>query len=122
VDAALSSSPHPERRSLRRDLRRAGLFDPKADPRAEVARFVRDHLFGLRPYHYATIADGLVAVALAARSILENLPRAAHPTVRERIILWEEALTTDALPRAIASDPLPRSLPRVAKWIDAAAG
>lgn len=110
VTAALSAAPHPERRSIRADLRRGELFDPKADARAEVGRFVRDHLYGLRPYHYPTLSAGLLAVALAARSILEGLPRAAHPAARERVMLWEEALTTDALPRAMAIDPVAKRI------------
>jgi hypothetical protein len=97
--AALEGRPHPARRMIRRDLIGAGLFDPRADATKEAARFVRDHLFGLHPFRAPTLAWGLGALALALARILEALPAAAHPAVRERILLWEDALSS---PEALA--------------------
>ncbi len=97
VDAALTGAPHPRSREVRRALRR--MSGPRGTAQAQAARFVRDHLFGLRPYHYATLADGLCALALAAHRVVTDLPaRDAAIAARERVMLWEEALTTDALP------------------------
>lgn len=95
--AALSGSPHPRAVAIAADQRRAGLFDPGADPRAEVARFVRDQLFGLEPYRFGTLAEGLLALALASARILHELPAEAHPEARRRIMLWESALLAPSL-------------------------
>ncbi|MEQ9498657.1 MAG: YkgJ family cysteine cluster protein [Deltaproteobacteria bacterium] len=91
---------------------------PRELAHLEATRFVRDHLFGLRLYHYATLAEGLVALTLAAHHILTDLPRRdPHIAARERVMLWEEALTTNALPRLMTS-PSP-DLRGVAALIDA---
>jgi Fe-S-cluster containining protein len=107
--------------------RRAGATNSEANeirsPRElahlEATRFVRDHLFGLRPYHYATLAEGLAALTLAAHRILADLPRRdPHIAARERVMLWEEALTTNALPRLMTSSDA-YDLGRIAALIDA---
>lgn len=106
VEAALLGARHPQSRDVRRTLRplRSARGDRPDEDRAlaneEATRFVRDHLFGLRPYHYASLADGLGALALAAHRIVTGLPRREVAlAARERVMLWEEALTTDAMPR-----------------------
>lgn len=118
--AATSGEPHPDAPALRRAMRATGLGGRASEAAGEADRFVRDYLYGLRPYHYATIAGGLLAVAMAAHRILTKLPRrGAHPVARERVLTWEEALTTDALPRVMASFPLAGDIASVAGQIDA---
>ncbi len=110
-------------RSSRRsgaDVRDANEFrSPSELAHLEATRFVRDHLFGLRPYHYATLAEGLAALTLAAHRILTDLPRRdPHIAARERVMLWEEALTTNALPRLMASSDA-HDLGRIAALVEA---
>ena len=94
IGEALSGAPHPGRARILEHLRAVSLHDPSADPREEVGRFVRDHLFGLQLYRFSTLSAGLLALGLAAAAILRDLPAdAAHPEARTRILLWEQALT-----------------------------
>ena len=53
---------------------------------------MRDHLFGLRPWHAATLGGGLLALAMAIARL-----RAArnHPELRVQIALWEDLLADD---------------------------
>jgi hypothetical protein len=100
---ALEGSRHHLHTTIERDARACGLFDPHADPRAEVGRFVRDFVFGLQFFRFGTIAEGLLALTLAASRVLHDLPEAAHPRARERIILWEGALASRQMPQLMGS-------------------
>jgi len=94
--AAVSGAPHPHRRMILDDLKRGGLHRARADARAEIGRFVRDHLFGLRPYQHATLTRGLFAITWATVDLLST-PDASHPEVRSRIMLWEDAFVSPGL-------------------------
>lgn len=94
--AALAGKPHPHERMILSDLSQAGLQKPKASARAEVGRFVRDHLFGLRAYQHATLARGLFALSWAVADLAQHLDE-PHPRVRARIMLWEDAFVSPTL-------------------------
>ncbi|MGF1511198.1 MAG: hypothetical protein ACFB9M_17025 [Myxococcota bacterium] len=87
MSAAFSGRPHPRADELRADLLRAGLSRTDAVGEGEVYRFVRDHLFGLRPCHHGSLARGLFALTLAA---LDVLRQPNHVETRLRIMLWED--------------------------------
>lgn len=99
---ALKRRRHPNHRLIEQSLKRADLFEPAADPRAEVARFLRDYLGGLRLYRFTTLADGLYAAVLATWAILDGAPD--HPRTRERIMLWEDALLSPLLRAMLGRD------------------
>lgn len=120
---ALMGAPHLRRRVIREDLEMAGLYAPRADARLETGRFVRDFVFGLQLYHYPTLSSGLLAAGLASARILHDLPKAAHPIARERIMLWENVLMSTVLPALLGPrGPLASiagSLSRVEHELDA---
>jgi hypothetical protein len=95
VARVLRRNEHPNARAIRADLSRAGLLRSKADPLAEVVRFVRDWIFALEPYRFSSLSAALLAIALAVSEILRG--RATHPRVRTRIMLWEGALLARSL-------------------------
>lgn len=106
---ALDGEEHALHGLIVRHQKAGGLYEPGADPVAEVGRFVRDHVFGLQLYRYSTLASGLVALGLAAARILYRLPEEAHPAARERIMLWENVLATRTLVGLLgASGPVAR--------------
>lgn len=107
--AALSGRPHPHRAMIHADLRRGRLFRPRASAQAEIGRFVRDHLFGLRPYQHGTLTRGLFALTWAVADLVRL--DAPHPEVRSRIMLWEDAFVSPGLravlgPRGPLADAL----------------
>ena len=90
------------------------------DPRREAVRFVRDYLSGLRIYRFTTLADGILAAALALHAILVDRPD--HPLARERIMLWEDALLSPVMRALMGADgPLARvsaSIGNVARQVE----
>ena len=94
--AALSGAAHPHRGMIERDLKQARLHRPRASGRAEIGRFVRDHLFGLRPYQHGSLTRGLFALTWAVTDLLGHVD-APHPEVRMRIMLWEDAFVSPTL-------------------------
>lgn len=95
LTCALKQRRHPNHALIEESLKRVDLYRPDADVEAEVARFVRDYLGGLRLYRFTTLAGGLYAAVLAVWAILHGAPD--HPLVRERIMLWEDALLSPVL-------------------------
>lgn len=97
VWAALRGEPHPLAASIRRAQRMRGPV-PRSSPQAEAARFVRDHLYGLRIWEASTLARGLLTLAVALHGVLHGLPRRqAFSAARLRIMLQEDALTSSRL-------------------------
>lgn len=97
VWAALRGEAHPLA-SLIRHSQRARPPEPQSSPRAEAARFVRDHLYGLRIWEASTLARGLLTLAVALHGVLHELPRRQpFRAVRTRIMLQEDALTSARL-------------------------
>lgn len=108
--AALSGAQHPHRPLIERDLRQAGLHHPRASARAEIARFARDHLFGLRPYQHGSLVRGLFALTWAVADLSRH-EDAPHPEVRMRIMLWEDAFVSPTLRAVVGpSGPLTDAL------------
>lgn len=97
VWAALRQEPHPQARRIRARQRQVA-FTPRSTPEAEAARFVRDHLFGLRLWEASTLARGLLTLGVAVHGILDQLPRRSpFFTARLRVMLQEDALTSSRL-------------------------
>ncbi len=117
--AAIGGTPHPQQHAVVRDLRRANLDRPRRSVEREVARFVRDHLFGLRPYQHPSLARGLFALSFAVADILSDSER-THTEARTRIMLWEDAFVSPALRAVLGPDgPLASELAdvgRVRAW------
>jgi Fe-S-cluster containining protein len=118
--AALGRRRHPNHGPIEEGLHRAGLHRPLEDPRRECVRFLRDYLSGLRIYRFTTLADGLLAAALALHSILAGDP--SHPLARERIMLWEDAMLSPVLRALLGADgplaPVSASIANVARQVD----
>lgn len=97
VWAALRGEAHPLSTSIRQAQRVRGPV-PRSSPQAEAARFVRDHLYGLRIWEASTLARGLLTLAVALHGVLHQLPaRQAFTAARLRIMLQEDALTSSRL-------------------------
>ena len=97
VWAALRGEPHPLAASIRL-AQRARAPVPRSSPQAEAARFVRDHLYGLRIWEASTLARGLLTLAVALHGVLHQLPRRQpFSAARLRIMLQEDALTSSRL-------------------------
>lgn len=95
LTAALTGDDHPLGEGIRQDLLHAGLHQADADVGAEIDRFVRDHLYGVRFLHHGSVARGLFGLTLAAGDLLRVVPR-GHLEVRVRIMLWEDVFVSPA--------------------------
>lgn len=93
LHAALLEGEHPMWPQIQADLIRVQAFRPQASAEAEIDRFLRDHLFGLRLYHHESVSRGLFALSLATTDLW--LRRAdGHARTRARIMMWEDAFAS----------------------------
>jgi len=90
LQAAVAGGLHPLAESHRRDLAASTLVGGPGDVDGELDRFVRDHLFGLRPLHHGTLARGLFALALALADLRDRRQQ-GHRELRIALMMWEDA-------------------------------
>lgn len=89
--------------TLRRRVQEAGLQidpdDPSHDGEAELARFVRDHLFGLRPFQQVTLTHGLALLALLIEGLAGRGLDAIE--VRAELMAWDDLIPQAEVRRAL---------------------
>lgn len=73
----------------------------------ERYRFVRDHLFGLRPFQQATLTHGLLGLSVLLDSLHQGTP--APWSVRARIMAWDDLLPMDPVRLLLARAPAPQA-------------
>lgn len=93
LEATLGAGEHPAWDRIAEDLRRVGAFSPQASAEAEIDRFVRDHLFGLRVYQHESVVRGLFALSLATADLWWRRAD-GHPRTRARIMMWEDTFAS----------------------------
>ena len=88
----------PDELAARLELR--GL-SPGEDGDAELARFVRDHLFGARPFQQATLTHGLALLAV----LLDGAWDAGLDAVsaRARLMAWDDLIPQTEVRAALAA-------------------
>ncbi len=69
---------------------RLALADIPDEPEgtAELSRYLRDHLFGLRPFQQATLTQGLALMALMLDGV--QVPGASMTQTRTQIMAWDD--------------------------------
>lgn len=93
LQAAVAGAGHPMAEVHRRDLAASSLVGNDDQVEGELERFVRDHLFGLRPLHHGTLTRGLFALALALAD-LRARRREGHLELRIALMMWEDAFAS----------------------------
>jgi Fe-S-cluster containining protein len=87
----------------RRRLAEVGIDEGTCTPAEERARYVRDHLFTLRPFQQATLTQALLAVALCVDALEEGSP--GFIETRSRIMVWDDVFPQDELRKVLAEAP-----------------
>lgn len=87
--AALDSRSTVDAVALKARLEQAGVTD---DPQgiAELSRFVRDHLFGLRPFQQASLTQGLALLAVMLQGLCAA--EGSAMVMRARIMAWDDVI------------------------------
>lgn len=88
----------------RRRLADVGIDETTCTPAEERARYIRDHLFTLRPFQQATLTQALLAVALCIDALEDGEP--GFIETRSRIMVWDDIFPQDELRKTLAEAPL----------------
>ncbi|MEM1023990.1 MAG: hypothetical protein AAGD10_18550 [Myxococcota bacterium] len=90
LQSAVGGGHHPLAETHRQDLRAAEMVGSQDEVEGELRRFVRDHLFGLRPLHHGTLARGLFALSVALADLQKRRAQ-GHLETRVALMMWEDA-------------------------------
>jgi len=102
--AALAFEPTVDVAALKVRLQQAGIEDVP-EGTGELSRFLRDHLYGLRPFQQATLTQGLALLAVMLQGLCGATGGAM--TMRARIMAWDDVIPQTDMRGALAFSASP---------------